>query len=438
MTDDGRAKKRQRTFEDPGPGPDPNVTFLDCAARGDLEGMWRLYGNPSLDIFASRAWDIAQRHGRTYILEELLIRAIDIAVKSGAVDVVHTLVAKPHAKVTNTILREAIQLNRADIVRALLTCHEVDRHMAQLEDALKGGNIDIISMLLDHVHPTVHDVREASRHADIEVVELMLNHPRVRGFRIRAGLHSFLGAVEGSHVELVRHLLLHHDRFGIDLEQMSDTLGGYEIDRLTLSSPMLDVLVPYIRTPRGRQKMLVDAVTHNKLDMVRRLIAADPSGVMDVSKAWNTAQGTRNLEVARELLSKYAVAIQLARWQSLPPSTQMQFPKSMRDMVNLRFALFHKDRIEKVRELVTTITDPLDILPSVKYIASDEAAGEEEAILFDMMLERLVGEHPLQPDSITPRSEPMQKVWDKHVRWSVLRSAWIGSMIRVLAIPRYG
>jgi hypothetical protein len=101
-------------------------------------------------------------------------------------------------------------------------------------------------------------------------------------------------------------------------------------------------------------------------------------------------------------------------------------------MVTLRLALFDEDGIEKVRELVTTITDPLDILPSVKYIASFEEAGEEEAILFDMMLERLVGEHPLQPDSITPRSEPMQKVWDKHVRWSVLRSAWIGSMIRVL------
>jgi hypothetical protein len=407
MTDDGHATKRQRTFEDPGPDPvpDPNVAFRDCAARGDLEGMRRLYGTPGLDIFASGAWDMAQHHGHTHILQELLIRAIDIAVKRGAVDVVKTLVAEPHAMVTHTVLREAIQLNRADIVRTLLTCHVVDRQMALLKYALEGGNIDIISMLLHHVRPTVHYIRDASKHASIEVVELMLGHAHENGFGSgrHAALLSFWGAVEGSQVE-----------------QMSDSLGSHFFG--TFSSPMLDVLEEFIRTPRGRQKMLEDAVTDNKLDMVRRLIAADSSGDMDVDSAWNRAERTGNVEVARELLSKYDIS----------PSKQMQYPKSIRDMVNLRLALFDEDSTEKVRELVTTITDPLDILPSVKYIASVEEAGEEEAILFDMMLERLVGEHPLQPDSITPRSEPMQKVWDKHVRWSVLRSAWIGSMIRVL------
>jgi hypothetical protein len=332
--------------------------------------------------------------------------------------------------VTHTILREAIQLNRADIVRTLLTCHVVDRQMALLEYALEGGNIDIISMLLHHVRPTVHYIRDASKHASIEVVELMLGHAHENDFGSgrHAALLSFWGAVEGSQVELVRHLLLNHDRFGIDLEQMSDSLGSHFFG--TFSSPMLDVLEEYIRTPRGRQKMLEDAVTDNKLDMVRRLIAADPSGDMHVDIAWNRAERTGNVEVARELLSKYDISIQY--WKFWSPSKQMQYPKSIRDMVTLRLALFDEDGIEKVRELVTTITDPLDILPSVKYIASFEEAGEEEAILFDMMLERLVGEHPLQPDSITPRSEPMQKVWDKHVRWSVLRSAWIGSMIRVL------
>jgi hypothetical protein len=416
--------RKRRRIEDP--DPDPNAAFRDFAAKGDLEGMRTLYGNPRLNIFTSGAWEAAHQNGHTHIIEELLIRAIDIAVKKGDVDVVQTLVAEPHAKVTFTSLSDAIQLNRADIVRTLLTCHVVDMHFALLRDAFEGGNIVIISMLLDHLGLTggsVGYVKEASKHGNIDVVELVLNHPSVK--RIPdAGLQTFKGALEGSHVDLVRHLLVNRDRFGIDLDQISDTVG-HLLHGLTLSSPMLDVLEEYIRTPLGRKKILEDAVFHNKMEMVRRLLATDPPRQGDVFHAWKIAAKRGNVEVAREIMSKYDVS----QWQHrLYTQT---YPESFKDMVHLNLILFDKD-IEKVRELAMAITDPLDVLPSLKFLASDEYADEKCAKVVEVLLERFVGKDALSPDSITPRSPHIQPVWETYVQWSILRSAWIGSMIRGL------
>jgi hypothetical protein len=68
----------------------------------------------------------------------------------------------------------------------------------------------------------------------------------------------------------------------------------------------------------------------------------------------------------------------------------------------------------------------------LKFLASDEYADEKCARVVEVLLERFVGKDALSPDSITPRSPHIQPVWDTYVQWSILRSAWIGSMIRAL------
>jgi hypothetical protein len=102
----------------------------------------------------------------------------------------------------------------------------------------------------------------------------------------------------------------------------------------------------------------------------------------------------------------------------------------MKDLVQLHLAISKQDPA-KVSTLAETIANPRDVLAGVKY-----AAVMGYAPMLKLLLNRFQGVDTLAPDTITiidadeDGYREVREVWDLYVRWSALRSGWIGAMIR--------